>query len=144
MNIGVHFFDILIWIFGPPERSELHLKTPKKMSGLVELERAKVRWFLSVDASDLPDSCHQSSKFAHRSMTIDGQEIEFSKGFTDLHTKFYQGVLEGKATGIQDARPAIELVHSINRSDVVTHPRDVHPLLDRISVYEHTFGRKAG
>ena len=134
MNIGIHLFDVLLWLFGSAERSELHLNTPKKMTGLLELERARVRWFLSVDASDLPESCHESGKFAHRSMTIDGQEIEFSTGFTDLHTRFYEEVLDGQGSGVKDARPAIELGYSINQSDVVPAGRNAHPQLAKTSV----------
>ena len=134
MNIGIHLFDVLLWLFGSAERSELHLSTPKKMAGLLELERARVRWFLSVDACDLPESCHAAGKFAHRSMTIDGQEIEFSTGFTDLHTRFYEDVLDGRGSGIKDARSAIELGYSINQSDVVPADRNAHPQLAKTSV----------
>nr|MCU0982435.1 Gfo/Idh/MocA family oxidoreductase [Pirellulaceae bacterium] len=96
MNIGVHFFDLLGWLFGEPEHWEVHLRTPRKMAGLLELERARVRWFLSVDEDDLPESTRAAGKFAYRSMTLDGQEIEFSDGFTDLHTRVYREILAGR------------------------------------------------
>ena len=118
MNIGVHFFDLLLWLFGEAGRLEVHLHEPRRMSGFVELERARVRWFLSVDESDLPEGVRAAGKFAHRSMTLDGEEIEFSDGFTDLHTRVYREILAGRGFGIDDARPAIELVHRINAVEV--------------------------
>ena len=128
MNIGVHFFDLMIWLFGEAGRVEVHLDEPRRMSGFVELERARVRWFLSVDEHDLPEYVRAAGKFAHRSMTLDGQEIEFSDGFTDLHTRVYREILAGRGFGIEDARPAIELVHRINASDVQATGR-LHPWL---------------
>lgn len=130
MNIGVHFFDLLIWLFGEAGRIEVHLHEPRRMSGYVELEHARVRWFLSVDERDLPESVKAAGKFAHRSMTLDGEEIEFSDGFTDLHTRAYKGILAGEGYGIEDARPAIELVHRINSVDVQT-TGCLHPQLER-------------
>jgi UDP-N-acetyl-2-amino-2-deoxyglucuronate dehydrogenase len=128
MNIGIHFFDLLLWLFGAAERQEVHLKTPQKMAGLVELERARVRWFLSTDADDLPPHVQSAGKPAFRSMTIDGQEIEFSEGFTDLHTRVYSEILAGRGSGVADARPGVELVHAINHSEA-TAARQGHPLL---------------
>lgn len=118
MNIGVHFFDLLLWLFGEAGNVEVHLHEPRRMSGFVELERARVRWFLSVDEQDLPESVRAAGKFAHRSMTLDGEEIEFSDGFTDLHTRVYREILAGRGFGIDDARPAIDLVHRINAVEV--------------------------
>ncbi|MHB8863505.1 MAG: Gfo/Idh/MocA family protein [Pirellulaceae bacterium] len=132
MNIGIHFFDLLLWLFGPVERSELHLDQPRKMAGFLEMERARVRWYLSVDSNDLPEGTQKAGKSAYRSLNLDGHEIEFSEGFTDLHTRVYQAVLAGHGAGIQEARPAIELVHSINRSDVVV-ARYPHPMLARVT-----------
>ena len=129
MNIGIHFFDMMLWLFGEAERTELHLNAPRKMSGLLELERARVRWFLSVDEADLPESARQAGKFAYRSMTLDGQEIEFSDGFTDLHTRVYRDILEGRGFGIKDARPAIKLAYSINHSEIVNNAQHCHPFL---------------
>jgi len=128
MNIGVHFFDLVLWLFGDADRIEVHLHEPRRMSGSVELEHARVRWFLSVDERDLPESVRAAGKFAYRSMTLDGQEIEFSDGFTDLHTRAYKSILAGEGYGIHEARPAIELVHRINSVEVQTTGH-LHPQL---------------
>lgn len=128
LNIGIHFFDLLLWLFGGAEQSRVHLNQPRRMAGVLELERARVRWFLSTDAEDLPEHVQQKGGFAYRSMTYDGQEIEF-KGFTDLHTLVYEEILAGRGTGIQDARPAIDLVHSINHADLTASLTDAHPLV---------------
>jgi UDP-N-acetyl-2-amino-2-deoxyglucuronate dehydrogenase len=130
MNIGVHFFDLLIWLFGAADRVEVHVREPRRMAGFVELERARVRWFLSVDAADLPDEARATGRFAHRSMTLDGEEIEFSDGFTDLHTRAYREIIAGRGYGIDEARPAIELVHRINGVDARATGR-LHPQLTR-------------
>jgi UDP-N-acetyl-2-amino-2-deoxyglucuronate dehydrogenase len=129
MNIGIHFFDLLIWLFGHPERSEVHLARPDKMAGLLELEGARVRWYLSVDVNDLPTDYRKAGKYAFRSITMDGQEIEFSEGFTDLHTRVYEQTLAGNGFGIEDARPSIELVYDIRHADVAIKPENLHPLL---------------
>lgn len=136
MNIGVHFFDLLGWLFGEPEHWEVHLRTPRKMSGLLELERARVRWFLSVDEEDLPDTARRAGKSAYRSMTLDGQNIEFSDGFTDLHTRVYREILAGRGTGIHEARPAIELVFALNNTDTIAHPEYCHPFLERTQAFD--------
>ena len=128
MNIGVHFFDLLLWLFGEAEHAELHLRETRRMSGYLELERARVRWFLSVDEADLPTAVKESGKFAYRSMTMDGQELEFSDGFTNLHTRSYEEILAGNGFGIREARPAIELVHRINSLDI-QHTGTIHPKL---------------
>lgn len=143
MNIGVHLFDLLGWLFGEPEHWEMHLRTPRKMSGLLELKRARVRWFLSVDEDDLPESVRHAGKFAYRSMTLDGQEIEFSDGFTDLHTRVYREILAGRGAGIDDARPAIELVFALNNCDTVAHPECYHPFLETTRAFELASYRKA-
>jgi UDP-N-acetyl-2-amino-2-deoxyglucuronate dehydrogenase len=131
MNIGIHFFDLLLWLFGSVEQSVVHLKTPRRMAGHLELERARIRWFLSTEADDLPDSVRQANGFAHRSMTLDGQEIEFSGGFTELHTRVYEEILAGRGTGVQDARPAIELVYAINQAEVSSDLRQAHLQVQR-------------
>lgn len=131
LNIGVHFFDLLLWLFGNVEHSKVHLAQPRKMAGILQLERAKVRWFLSTDADDLPDHARQQDGYAYRSMTYDGQEIEFSSGFQDLHTRVYEQILAGRGAGIRDARPAIELVHSINYTEPQMSLHDAHPMVER-------------
>ena len=133
-NIGIHFFDLLLWLFGEAEDSKLHLNQSRKMAGVLELQRARVRWFLSTDSDDLPAEVRESGGYAYRSMTVDGQELEFSGGFTDLHTRVYEEILAGRGTGISDARPAIELVHSINRSDLENTLQGAHPMVATASV----------
>lgn len=129
-NIGIHFFDMLMWIFGKPQQTELHVNEPKKMAGFIELENANVRWFLSVDKNDLPQQAVTEGKPTFRSITVDGEEIEFSGGFTDLHTVVYQNILNGNGFGLQDARPSIELVHDIRFSEIRSGRSDrFHPFV---------------
>jgi UDP-N-acetyl-2-amino-2-deoxyglucuronate dehydrogenase len=116
-NIGIHFFDLLLWVFGRAAHCEVHLADDRRMAGYLELERARVRWFLSVDRRDLPDEAAARGHRTCRSITVDGQELEFSEGFSDLHTEVYRDILAGGGCGIEDARPSIELVHQIR-----THP----------------------
>jgi UDP-N-acetyl-2-amino-2-deoxyglucuronate dehydrogenase len=129
MNIGIHFFDLLLWLFGPMQRSTLHLRDRRRMAGMLELERASVRWFLSVDWDDLPASHQQQGKYAFRSITVDGQEIEFSEGFGDLHTRVYEDILAGRGFGIADARPSIELVYAVRTGDVSSQITAAHPFV---------------
>lgn len=128
-NIGVHFFDLLLWLFGEVQGIRVYHADLNRMSGFIELERARVRWFLSVDREDLPASAKSAGKTTFRSITVDGKEIEFSEGFTDLHTRVYEEALAGRGFGIQDARPSIELTYAIRTAQL--SPRDdcVHPLL---------------
>lgn len=130
-NIGIHFFDMLMWIFGKVQSSEIHYADNKKVSGFLELESANVKWFLSLDKSDLPEKAHKESKTTYRSILIDGEEVEFSSGFTDLHTVVYQDILNGKGFGLEDARPSIELAYQI-RHAVPKMGNEVHPLLKAI------------
>jgi UDP-N-acetyl-2-amino-2-deoxyglucuronate dehydrogenase len=127
-NIGIHFFDLLLWLFGPAGDVKLYHADNKRMSGYIELENARVRWFLSVDAGDLPETALSAGKTTYRSITVDGEEVEFSGGFTDLHTRVYEETLAGRGFGIQDARPSIELTHRIRTSpisalDILAHPK---------------------
>jgi len=112
-NIGIHFFDLLMWYFGNPRNSEVHLSQKNKMSGFLELEKADVNWYLSLDRNDLPKEAASSGKTTYRSITVDDQEVEFTEGFTDLHTKVYEEILEGRGFGIADARASIETVYNI-------------------------------
>ena len=130
-NIGIHFFDMLIWIFGGVKHYEVHYSEPlRKMAGYLELEKAEVRWFLSVDSKDLPESALKEGKRTYRSITIDGSEVEFSGGFTDLHTVVYQEILSGRGFGIEDARPSIELVYRLRNIKPVGFNDRVHPLAE--------------
>lgn len=129
-NIGVHFFDMLIWIFGPVQRQEVHLSTPGTMAGYLELEKADVRWLLSVDRSTLPEEVRTAGKNTYRLLSLDGEAFEFSDGFTDLHTIVYQEILAGNGYGIKDARASIELVHELREASVVPGTvKTRHPLL---------------
>ena len=129
MNIGIHFFDLVLWLFGSCRRAELHLSTPTKMGGMIELERADVTWFLSIDAADLPPGQIDKGEPAFRSMTMDGAELEFSSGFTELHTEVYRDVLAGGGYGLADARPAVELVHGLRGLQVEQRSELVHPAI---------------
>ncbi len=131
-NIGVHFYDMLHFIFGKLQRNVVHFANDYKAAGYLEYENARVRWFLSIDARDLPDSV-KGKKPTYRSITCDGAEIEFSEGFTDLHTVSYQAVLDGKGYGIEDARHCVETVETI-RTLAPSHAQDGegHPFLARL------------
>lgn len=112
-NIGVHFFDMLTWVFGSVLENEIEYHTENKAAGFLRLERADVRWQLSIDENDLPAAAREAGKRTFRSTLIDGQAFEFSDGFTDLHTICYQRILAGDGFGLTEARRAIELVHQI-------------------------------
>ena len=123
-NIGIHFFDMLIWIFGSVVNSEVYFSKSTKMSGFLELEKAKIRWYLSTDRNDL-----QSRSSVLRNITIDGEKIDFSSGFTNLHTKVYENIFQGKGYGIRDARPSIELSYKIRNAEITQNLEKFHPLL---------------
>lgn len=129
MNIGVHFFDFLLWIFGRVERNTVHVSQPGRAAGLIELENASVRWFLSIDESDLPAEVRESGGFAYRSLKLDDEEIDLSAGFTDLHTAVYEDILSGGGYGIEDAKAAIELIYQIRTSQTVSPSGRAHHLV---------------
>jgi len=118
-NIGIHFFDLLMWLFGGVDKAEVHLREADRARGELQLERADVRWFLSIDHNDLPPESKRTKKNTFRSITVDGEEIEFSGGFTDLHTRIYEETIAGRGFGIDDARPSIELVHRLRNDPLV-------------------------
>ncbi len=127
-NIGIHLFDLLLWLFGPASRSEVHVREPRRAAGHLELQRARVRWFLSVESSDLPFAAAPGRRTSHRSILLDGADVEFTEGMTDLHTQIYEATLVGRGFTIADARPAIELVHRIRTATVAAAPADnLHP-----------------
>lgn len=129
-NIGVHLFDLMLWLFGGLQRLEVHLNDRRRMSGLLECPRAHVRWYLSTDPADLKRFPAAPGKSTFRSITIDGQETEFSDGFTDLHTRTYEAILAGRGFGIDDARPSIELCHMVRTAGLSpAHPSAAHPAL---------------
>lgn len=127
-NIGIHFFDMLIWLFGAVEKSSMHLSEPNKMAGLLELTNANVRWFLSSDTMDLPAEARDTGKPSFRSITVNSDEIEFHQGFTDLHIKSYEEILQGNGFSMEDARPSIDLVYKIRHEPVASKLEHVHPL----------------
>ncbi len=130
MNIGIHFFDLLIWLFGEVKENVVHRSCSDKMSGFLELEKARVRWFLSIDSEDLPQDVKETGGHAYRSITLDGEEMDMTGNFADLHTESYREVLAGRGFGIEDIRSSIELVYQVRNSSE-TSPQDdrSHPLL---------------
>ncbi len=127
MNIGIHFFDIVQWLFGEVHESEVHLRQEQRLAGTLELKKARVRWFLSIEEDDLPEAARAAGKSAWRSMTMDGREIEFSGNFTDLHTLVYREILAGRGYTIETVRPSIDTVYRI-RKQALTRPRNnAHP-----------------
>jgi UDP-N-acetyl-2-amino-2-deoxyglucuronate dehydrogenase len=130
-NIGVHFFDMLHFIFGDLQDSRVHLHQPTKAGGFLEYERARVRWFLSVDVEDVPEASLKAGQRTYRSITIDGEEIEFSGGFTDLHIRSYEAILAGNGFGLEDSRAAVSTVASIRTAPVRPMVGDHHPFAAR-------------
>jgi UDP-N-acetyl-2-amino-2-deoxyglucuronate dehydrogenase len=127
-NIGIHLFDLLLWLFGPLAACEVHVREPRRMSGFLELARARVRWFLSTDLADLPFAPEPGLKTTFRSIMVDGAEVEFSEGFADLHTRVYEETLAGRGFGIEDSRPAIELSHRIRQTPAAPVASHIHPM----------------
>jgi len=128
-NIGVHFFDMLAYVFGPLQSQTASLRQPERAGGLLSYEKADVRWFLSVDANDLPDSV-KGKKTTYRSITMDGEEVEFSEGFTDLHTRSYHEILGGRGYGLDDVRFCVEVVSEF-RNKTITTGGERHPFIDK-------------
>jgi UDP-N-acetyl-2-amino-2-deoxyglucuronate dehydrogenase len=126
-NIGVHFFDMLIWIFGGVKQNVVHLLEPDKASGYLELENARVKWYLSLDYDDIPSQVKSKGSRTYRSITMDNEEIEFSEGFTDLHTESYKKILSGQGFSLLVAKPAIETVYSIRNATAVVPKGEYHP-----------------
>lgn len=131
LNIGIHFFDLLGWLFGRVRHNEVHLREASRAAGLLQLDRARVRWYLSTDRGDLPFNPQPGEKTTYRAITIDGAEVDFTEGFTDLHTEVYRLVLARQGFGIDDARPSIELTSQIRNAKVQLDPAVAHPWLAR-------------
>lgn len=127
MNIGIHFFDLLLWLFGGVEGHRIHVMEPKRAGGLLALKRADVQWFLSIDERDMPEEVEDGQR-TYRSIQVDGDEIEFSNRFDDLHTRVYEETLFGHGFRIADIRPAIELVHKMRLVNPVRPMGDAHPM----------------
>jgi len=132
-NIGIHFFDLLMWLFGPAQNTELYVREDNRMGGYLELPNADVEWFLSLEPEDIPDSVGENKR-TFREINVDGHAVEFSGGFTDLHTRVYEKTLNGNGFGIEDARPSIELVHKLRTMDLTENPGGlVHPSIERLT-----------
>ena len=129
-NIGVHFYDMLHFVFGALQESVVHLATPTKAAGYLEYERARVRWFLSIDVNDVPEAERAKGKRTFRAITANKENIEFSDGFTDLHTRSYEEILAGHGFGIEENRVAIETVAGIRQSAVI-NSGEIHPFVRR-------------
>jgi len=134
-NIGIHFFDMLLWIFGGVLDNTVHRHDLQNAAGYLELENARVRWFLSIDYDNIPETAKLQNQRTYRSIRIDGEEIEFSSGFTELHTKSYEKILSGQGFSLIDAKPAIQLVHDIRNEEISVLKGDYHPLLNGIKQY---------
>jgi len=130
-NIGVHFYDMLHFIFGNLQENKVHYADPNKAAGYLEYERARVRWFLSIDANDLPDEVN-GKKTTYRNIDISGEQLEFSDGFTDLHTVSYQEILAGRGYGLDAARHAVETVDVIRTTALSPITSDVHPFVKKL------------
>jgi len=139
-NIGVHFFDMLPWIFGSIKKNIVHVQTHDRASGYLEFERARVRWFLSINYDVLPNEIKAKGQTTFRSITIEGEELEFSGGFTDLHTTSYQQIINGNGYGIESPRQAIEIVHNIRNSNPVGLKGDFHPFAKKELVNRRSSG----
>lgn len=133
-NIGVHFFDMLLWIFGGMVQNIVHVASPDTMAGLLVLKNANVRWFLSVNDAYLPDMIKGEGKRTFRSLKIDGREVEFSDGFGDLHTQSYREILAGKGFGLEDAIESIRIVSSIRNATPAGLNGDYHPFLKKLGI----------
>lgn len=131
-NIGIHFFDMLSWIFGETRKNIVHFSEPRKAAGYLELENARVRWFLSLDYNDIPVKCKESGSRTYRSITVNGEEIEFSEGFADLHTLTYREIIDGRGFGLKEARQSVETAYTIRNSKPVGLKGDYHPILKTI------------
>jgi UDP-N-acetyl-2-amino-2-deoxyglucuronate dehydrogenase len=140
-NIGIHFYDMLTWIFGSVKSNIVHVHTHDRAAGLLELENAKVRWFLSINDETLPQEVRAAGKRTFRSITIEGKEVEFSEGFTDLHTRSYQEILAGRGFGIDETRTSIEIVHQIRHQQPIGLKGEYHEFAKKPTA-AHPFSRE--
>ncbi len=131
-NIGVHFFDMLSWIFGEVKKNTVHVLEANKAAGFLQLEKARVRWVLSLDYEDIPEKIKKAGKRTYRTLSMDGREIEFSDGFTDLHTATYQEILAGKGFRLSDAKHSVNIVYHIRNAKPIGLKGDYHPILKDI------------
>jgi UDP-N-acetyl-2-amino-2-deoxyglucuronate dehydrogenase len=127
-NIGVHFYDMLSWVFGNVQENVVHLREKNKAAGYLEFENARVRWFLSIDEEDLPAAVKEKNQRTFRAITIDEVALEFSAGFTELHTKSYQKILLNEGFGLEAVRSSIEIVHDIRNKEII-QTGEKHPFV---------------
>ncbi len=137
-NIGVHFFDMLTWVFGDVEENDVHIHSHDRAAGNLKLKKANVRWFLSINSDTLPLSVKEKGQRTYRSMTIEGEEIEFSDGFTELHTESYKHILAGNGFRVEESRKAIEIVHDIRTINPIGVNSDSHPMA-KLTLSNHPF-----
>ncbi len=137
-NIGVHFYDMLGWIFGDVKENKVQVHNHDRAAGFLEFEQARVRWFLSINYDTIPDEIKNNGQSTFRSIKVNGEEIEFSGGFTDLHTESYKDILNGKGFGVEDARQSIEIVHDIRNGELTSVGGDYHPLV-KLPYTNHPF-----
>ncbi len=128
-NIGIHFFDLLQWVFGPVNDLAVHVRRPEVVGGTLNLARADVRWLLSVDEAHLPEQVRTADGTTFRSITVDGEELDFTNYGTDLHTESYRRIIAGEGFGIDDAAPSVELTHRVRSVPLIAPGEDVHPLV---------------
>lgn len=128
-NIGIHFYDMLSWIFGKVQENRVHLREKDKAAGFLEFEKARVRWFLSIDEQSLPKAIQEKGQKTFRSITINNEELEFSSGFTELHTESYKSILKGEGFGLLDAKTSVDIVHKI-RNESIQRNGEKHPFVE--------------
>ncbi|WP_240222264.1 Gfo/Idh/MocA family oxidoreductase [Rheinheimera hassiensis] len=131
-NIGVHFYDMLHFVFGVLQDNKVHYNSPTKAAGYLEYEKARVRWFLSVDVNDIPIDARAAGQRTFRAITADGESVEFSDGFTDLHTISYREILAGNGFGLEENRVAIETVAQIRNLAISSLTGDYHPFVTKL------------
>jgi len=138
-NIGVHFYDMLSWVFGKVCTNIVHISAHDRVAGFLEFERARVRYFLSINYDTIPEEIRKAGKRTYRLLTMQGEEVEFSDGFTELHTDSYKQIFAGEGFGLEDARSCIEIVHSIRHSSPIGLKGDYHPYA-KLALEQHPFG----
>ena len=140
-NIGIHFFDMLTWLFGDVKNNVVHIHTHDRAAGYLEFAKARVRWFLSINADTLPEAAKQKGMRTYRSMTLEGEEIEFSDGFTDLHNRSYEEVFKGKGFSVADSLPSIQIAHAIRHQQPVGLTGEYHPFAKQ-TLSNHPFSKE--
>jgi UDP-N-acetyl-2-amino-2-deoxyglucuronate dehydrogenase len=138
-NIGVHFYDMLQWVFGAVKKNVVHVSSHDRVSGYLEFDKARVRYFLSINENTLPKEIREAGKKTYRLLEMNGEEVEFSDGFTELHTDSYRHILDGNGFGLDEVRPCIEIVHDIRHASPIGLKGDYHPFA-KLELEDHPFG----